>query len=448
MQPTFSAGGLASGLDTNTIIDKLVQLESTPLDLLRRRQTALRSQVSALGDLASGLSSLESAARSLGDGGILSLQATAHNTSFAAAPGTRAAPGRYSIRVDALAAAAKARSQAFASPVAPVTGGTLTLTVLGQVYSVSIPDGAALSDVALAIRQSGAPVSATVLSDGAQSFLSLTNRDTGYPIGGAPGAALSISEATTGVLGQPLSAAVVQTAQNASLTVDGLALTRTANTVADAIPGIALTLQAAGGVAEDLVVATDPGATEARLQQFVDAYNAVMRGVQKQLGVTDKTQRASTLAGDSAVRSLQTRMQGLVSSVVPGLAGVRSLADLGVRTARDGSLSVDSDTLSAALARDSAAANALFSTASAGVADSVSRLVQRYVNPVDGILTARQSGLGGSIKQMDQDADRLQARIDGYRAGLMAQFAAMEQVVSSLKAISSFLLQQQTTSSK
>ena len=57
MDSTFRAGGLASGLDTNSIIDQLVSIESTPLSLLRKRQTGIRTQISTLGDLASRLAS-------------------------------------------------------------------------------------------------------------------------------------------------------------------------------------------------------------------------------------------------------------------------------------------------------------------------------------------------------------------------------------------------------
>ena len=161
MAATFQAGGLASGLDTNTIVDKLVQIQSRPLDLLRKRQGALRTQVSLLGELASKLSALRDAARSLADGGVLALKPTSANVSFTASPGSNAVAGSYSVQVTALAQAAKARSQAFAAGEV-VQGGTLSLTVQGTAYAVTVADGSVLEDVAAAIRLSGAPVSAVV----------------------------------------------------------------------------------------------------------------------------------------------------------------------------------------------------------------------------------------------------------------------------------------------
>ena len=64
---TITTGGIASGLDTNSIVDKLVQLQSQPITLLQSQQAGVRSQVSALGSIASRLSALQASARSLAD---------------------------------------------------------------------------------------------------------------------------------------------------------------------------------------------------------------------------------------------------------------------------------------------------------------------------------------------------------------------------------------------
>ena len=58
MASSITFGGLASGLDTNSIIDSLVQLQSAPIAALQKRQGGVKSQVSLLGDLASKLAAL------------------------------------------------------------------------------------------------------------------------------------------------------------------------------------------------------------------------------------------------------------------------------------------------------------------------------------------------------------------------------------------------------
>ncbi len=440
MAATFQAGGLASGLDTNTIVDKLVQIQSRPLDLLRKRQGALRTQVSLLADLLSKLSALRDAARSLADGGVLGLKPTSANVSFTAAPGSNAVAGSYAVQVTALAQAAKARSQAFAAGEV-VQGGTLSLTVQGTAYAVAVADGSALEDVAAAIRLSGAPVSAVVLDDGTSRYLSITARDTGHPLAGAPADALTIAEATTGATGRPLAAAVFQQARNATVLVDGLTFVRQGNSVSDAVPGTTLSLRTQGGAAEDLVLANDPDGTRAKLQTFVDAYNAVISLVQKQLGVKPETDRESTLAGDPSLRSLQSALQQIGAATVPGLPTVRALADLGVRTQRDGTLAIDGTTLSRAIATDAAAVNAVFATATTGISALVGTLADGFTRAGDGILSARRDSLNRTVSSMDVQAEALQKRLDRYRETLVAQFAAMERVVSGLRASGNYLAQ-------
>ncbi|ACG73741.1 flagellar hook-associated 2 domain protein [Anaeromyxobacter sp. K] len=449
MDASFRAGGLASGMDTNAIVEKLVELESRPLGLLRQRQAAFRTQISALGDVISGLSTLSAAAADLGAHGVLSTQARSSPKAFSAAPGTDAVAGSYRVAVKALARPAKWRSDAFADGVG-VAGGTLRLTVQGTAYPpIAVADGTSLADVAYAIRQSGAPVSAVVLDDGTSSWLSVTARDTGHPPAGTPADALSIAfTPDAGATGQPPGLAEIEAARNAQVEVDGLTFTRTGNVIADALPGVTLTLTSEGGAAEDLVLGTDPDGTQARLQKLVDAYNGVMRLVQRHLAVAKDADRATTLAGDSTLRALQARLQRVLVTEVPGLATVRTLADLGVKTARDGSLSIDATTLASAISRDPAAVNALFSTSGTGLAAVVKSLVTDHTRAGGGTLVLRQEGLGRTVKDLDGQAAALQLRIDAFQQNLIRQFTAMENTVSGLKSIGSFLAGQTTQQQK
>jgi flagellar hook-associated protein 2 len=439
----FRAGGLASGLDTNSIIDQLVKLESAPLDNLRTRQTGIKTQISALADIASSLSALAAAASDLASNGVLGAKAVSSNDAFDAAPGTDALPGRYSVEVDQLARASKWRSLPFAAG-ATHPAGVLQLTVQGKTYDpITVTAGTSLADVAAAIRAQGAPLSAVVLNDGTNSYLSLTARDTGLPVGGGAALSIDFTPDVPPAPGAPKAYTETQEAKNAIVQVDGLSFSRPSNTIADAIPGTTLTLKDEGGPAEDLVVATDTDATQARLQKFVDAYNGAMKLLQRQLHPSQDTDRSTTLTGDSAVRSLQAKLQAILTTRV-GTSTVRALADLGVKTARDGSLSIDAATLQASVSRDPAAVNALFSTAKTGIGAAVQSLVDLETRAGDGVLTSRQSGLGDTVKQLDDQADAMQRRLDAFRENLVAQFTAMESTVSGLKSIGNFLNAQQT----
>lgn len=436
----FRAGGLISGIDTNTLIDQLTALESQPLNSLRTRQSAYKSQISQIGNVVSKLRAFGDAVKSLATNGAVGVTATSGAaTGFSAAPGSDAVAGRYDIQVNELATAARARSQAFSS-TDTVTGGNLKLTVAGTAYDVAIADGSSLSAVADAIKQSGAPVNAVVLNDGSNNYLSVTNKDTGYTIGQPASSGLQISQTLTGSAGKGLQLDQnITDAKNASFTVNGLPFTRTKNVVLDAVPHTTLTLKAKTTSEEALTLENDKAATQSNLTAFVRGYNDVLSLVQKNLSPTSSTDRSVTLAGDSATRQLQGDLQALISSVVPSLGTVRSLADLGIKTERDGSLSVEDAKLQKALDRDPSAVNAVFTTASTGVGALTTNLVKRYTDSVDGIYTTRTQGLNTTVKTMDRQADSMQLRIDSYKQNLIAQFTAMEKVISGLKATGSFL---------
>jgi flagellar hook-associated protein 2 len=457
--PAITTGGLASGLDTNSIIDKLVQIESQPITDLQQRQAGVKSQLSALGDIASKLSALQAAADGLATGGALGVSVQSSNTTFSATPASGAAPGSFSVNVTQLATNARGLSQAFSADA--VQGGNLTIAARGATYQVTVADGASLADVAFAIRQSGAPVSATVLDDGRGSkYLSLTARDSGYPTNGSPADALSLEFQATGTQGAPLSFTITAPV-NAELTVDGVSFLRASNIIADVIPGTTLTLKQpsagvippatpggdpSGGTAEALVLATDGSATLGKLQGFVDAYNALMKAIQGQLTVPPGGDASGHLVGDGTLRSLQSKLQLLTSTSATGLAnGVRTLADLGLKTGSDGLLSINSSTLDRALALDASAVNAIFSTATTGMAATVDAMATAFASPGQGILATRQDALNDQIRRMGDQVIAMQSRVAAYRQMLVNQFAAMESVVSQMRSLGAYLTSQGST---
>jgi flagellar hook-associated protein 2 len=448
----FTASGLATGMDTNSIIDSLVSVESQPITDIRTKQSNITVQVSALSDIINSLKALDTAATNLSTNGVYSAKTASTNTAFTATPGSSSTAGRYSVEVQQLATAASWRSDGLASTDS-LAAGKLTLSVGGKSYPpadattgiqtpISISQGDSLVDVAYKIRASGAPVSAVALTDSSgKSYLSITSLNTGAPLDGSTDLALTFTRdaAATGNdldFGTP----TVKHALNATVLVDGLSFTRTSNAVTDVIPGVTLNLaKQAPGAPEDLLISTDPTGTQARLQTFVTAYNAVMTLVQRQLNVTKDTDRNKTLAGDGAVRDVQTKLQNLIVTKVPGLSSVRSLADLGLKTARDGSLSIDSDTLTRALATDPAAVNAMFSTQSTGLSAVIDKMVQSETAPTTGLLVADQDGLNKTSAALDDQAATIQLRVDSYRQMLVSQFTAMETTVSGLKSMGSYL---------
>ncbi len=449
MASTFRLGGLASGLDSNAIIEQLVSIARGTVTAAETRQAAYKSQITQLGDLTSKLTSLSTAATNIKTSGALSIAQVGTNTGFTSTPSSTATAGRYSVLVDQLATAAKARTApgAFASGSDQVRGGTLDISINGTTTQIALTDGMSLTAVADAINQSGSGAGAVVLESNGQAFLSITNKNTGFVPGQPPASGLTIVENSTGSLGQPLGLAVTD-AKNAKVTIDALQFERASNTIADALPGVTLGLSIEGGPAQDLVLSSDTAGTSTKLTTFLTAYNDVMSILRKNLNIGTQTDRLQTLGGDSAIRGLQSSLMSMVSGIGNPTSSIRSLADLGIKTKSDGTLSIDQARLEKAIATDPTAVNALFQQATDGVSDKVKDLVDSYTNSSDGILVSKSKSYDKSIKQISTQIDALELRLEAYRNKLVAQFTAMEKVVSGFKSIGDYLTSQEARSNK
>jgi flagellar hook-associated protein 2 len=432
--PIFSAGGLASGLDTNSIVDKLVALESQPILKNSQRQAALSVQISAVGDLLSKIKSLASTASTLGKG-LAATSITNTPTGVTAVAGTGATPGRYSISVDTVASAAKARSGQFDTANDTVAGGTLALTVQGTAYNIDIAANSDLGMVVNKINASGAPIRAAVISDGTKVYLSLTNRDTGKPIGSGVNGGLIVNSDSTG-----LGLAVTQDAVNAVMYVDQLRVESKSNEITTAIPGITLSVKAQQAVASDLVVSPDTGKSTTNLQGFIDQFNAIVTTLKASLRPDPKNPTAdgSTVDSTTAI-TVQQRMNGLLSALSVEEGSYRTLADIGVKMQNDGTLKLDAGQLSAALAKDPGSVDAVFSTASTGMAARLDALSKRFTDSVDGQLVQRQQSLQKTIKDLDLSSARIKTNVEAYKVQLMRQFANMEKLISNYNSIGTFL---------
>ena len=432
--PIFTAGGLASGLDTNSIVDKLVTLESAPITKNTALQAALTVQISTLGDLSSKIKALATSATSLASGVATSSVVTTP-PGVTAVAGTGALPGRYSIVVNQIATTAKARSGQFASASSTVAGGTLALHVKGVADNTAITANSDRSSAAKQINASGAPVSAAVVSDGTNFYLSLSNRDTGKPFGSAVNGALTVDSDPTG-----LGMQVTQNAVNAAIVVDGLPVDSQSNQITTAIPGVTINAVALQTTAADMVISSDTSKSKTNLQGFVDSYNAIMATLQQSLRPDPKAPPASGSAPDgSLVLGIERRLQSLLSTQVVTTGAHRTLADIGVKLQNDGSVKIDDVTFNAAIAGDSRGVDAIFSTATTGVAALAQQLSTTFTDPLDGQLVSRQTSLKKNIKDLDATNQRLQMHVDSFKLQLQTQFSRMESLISSYNSIGSFL---------
>jgi len=436
----YQAGGLASGLDTLSIVDQFVQLQQIPIKRIQARKATVQTQISKIGDIASKVSLLASSASTLGTSGVSSTTVTSTHTSFSASADPAAAAGQYTVQVDSIARNAKFRSGAFTSSSSTVGPGTLGFSVDGTAYSLTVDSGTTLAGLASQINGLGAPISASLINAGTGTYLNIETTQTGYVPGSTADSALTITD------GAGLGLASVQTAQNAKVYIDGLAVERRTNTFSDAIDNVTITAKAAG-TSETLVVANDTAAATKRIQGFVDLYSDLVDTIQTLTSNTPTNKGA--LAGDSTVRDLLSTLGRLTTTTVPGLSGgLSTLADIGVTHSKTGAVQFDSAKLVKALQADSANVNKFFSQADTGMSAIVKSLTDRATAAETGTLSIRKSGLTTISTNYDKQVERMNRSVEAYRKQLESQFTSMETTVSGLKKIGDYLTQQSKAASK
>jgi len=439
--------GVGSGVDTGAVINALVTAQNAPRDAaLNARSTRTEASISALGQLRAGVDGLTAGLTARTAGGVLGAQPASSDPTIALATATSGpTPALLTTTLEVLQLA---RAQTLVSPLlsdanAPVGLGTLTLTVNGVRTPIVVTDaGATLAGLRDAVNASGSGVGATIIADASGARLVLKG-GTGSigaftvevaPASGETGLTRFVFDGSGGTMNAATSAV------DAHLLLDGVAVSRSTNVVADLLPGISLTLRrAAPGAAVTIAPTRNTAQLTATVGDLVSTMSALSALVATVVKAGDGQTQAATLAGDGATRRLAQQLGALTSapvlpSVAPGLPN--RLADLGIVTARDGTYSVDTARLTFVVARYPDAVEALL-TALTKPGGPVARFQAGFDATVGpgGVTTS----LSRTRAVIVADRATLASRTGDYRAMLVRQYAAMEAAVAASKATGTFL---------
>lgn len=432
--PVASFSGLASGIDTATLISSLVRLERAPIERLEAKKSDLGSVSRRLGEISKRTDALASAAKDLvGARELLGAKASSTDESKVRVSATGDATlGSFSVEVRALARAERTYSDGVAArDVAGLAGsGTLGLSVGGVATDVTIEATDTLDDVARKINESGADVTASVLNDGTSFRLLVAGRSTG-----AANAVEFTESGTTLGLTRPENQLVA--ARDASIVVDGLEITRATNRFSDVVPGVTFDLRGqTTGTPVGVEVERDTDATLEKLETFTKAYNELVRGISSEFTFAGAARIGNSLAGDSTLRGLQSKISGTVLQTFSG----SRLADFGLRLQNDGTLELDEAEVRETLASSPDSLVSFFGAngESAGFSKALDDLAKLYTGP-DGQLKTRIDGLGSRSRDIDSQIERMERRIDKYEENMRKKFTAMELVVSNLQSQASQL---------
>jgi flagellar hook-associated protein 2 len=467
----ISAPGIGSSLDVNSIVSQLIGIDRQPLTLLSKKQASFQAKLSAMGSVKSSLSSFQSAVSGLSNATKFQVASvSSSDATVASASGSSiAVPGTYSLQVSSLAQAQKLVASGQATSNTAIGSGTLTFdfgtisggTSTNGVYSgssftsnasgvktVTIDSGNnTLAGIRDAINGASIGVTATILNDGGTSpyRLVLTQGSTG--LSNSMKISVAGDAALSGLLEQnPAGTQTMtenQSAANSVFTIDGIAVSKSSNTVTDVLPGVTLNLLAktAVGASTSLTVARDTAAITNSVTQFVNAFNQITQTLNNVSAYDATTNTAAVLNGDSSIRTIQNQIRNVLNAPIAGGNSAYSvLSEIGVSLHKGGELSLDSTKLQAAVkdhfsdiaglfaaVGKSTDSQVTFTTATANTkpgayAVNISQLARQGssvgLSAVTGAASAKTTGSAAAGLTIDSTNDSLTVLLDGVSASI------------------------------
>lgn len=460
----LTAFGAGSGLDSRAIVDGIVTAERTArAEPISRRIETLAARISALGQLRSALTGISTSLDTRLRGGELGLGLGSSDAAVAVERVGAGPAGALfnTLDVTRLAAGQRLTGPELAGADAPVGLGTLSFVfgtrtpvdgggftfAAGAQASVNVAitaENNTLGGLAQAINAAGGGLTASIVTTAGAARLVIRG-----PEGAGNGFIVSAAATPPDPLIVPAplglerfnhtpgaeALTLGQAAQDAALSIDGIAVTRASNRIDDLIPGARLTLtRAATGVA--ITASRSSQTVSGALADFVGTLQAMRQLIGDFRRPSQDGEPPGALANDPTARVLDQRITRLVAFQVPQAGGL-SLAELGVGIARDGTITVDAARLAnlppTRLADAEQLLRELSGASSPTRPNRLQSIAQLAITASDGL--ARQRSLA------TRDLDRVTAQAAARAVLLTRQFAAMERAVGESRAVGAQLTQ-------
>ncbi|MBM3216534.1 hypothetical protein FJZ36_16680 [Candidatus Poribacteria bacterium] len=431
--PAFNVGGIASRLDTESIISQLMDLERRPLRLMQQRESAINVKLGLYQQINTLAATMKSATSTIGQSSTLqSASVTSSDTDTIGVSATSSANfGTYVIgSVTSLAQQSVHRSSGFATQdtaIGGAAGSTLTLTVGSDSVTVNNYETKSLLEIRDEINNANIGMSASVYSSGSQYHLMVTAKNEGTAN------AVTVTTDTGSLAMTALSSAsdlVFQLGSGGSAQT----ITRTSNTVDDLISGVTLTFKQTKGTATNVAITPNIDQNVTNINTWVEAVNGVMGFLNEQLKFVADATRQGPLVGDSTLNGIRSDIRSKLTSEQTGLgtSTVTALSRIGISINRDtGQLTVDSARLREQLAAKPSEVQAFFEALSNDLTN-VSRtgLFDRLTDTIDGTIATRIEGFNTEIKRLQDSQAQMEQRLATKEERLRLQFIRLEQAIA------------------
>lgn len=445
----LKALGVGAGLDTVSLVSAIVDAEIAPRQAgIERRLAATEAKISGMATLKSAMQGLQSAFETLNDEREFNFNFLTNSNSSAVSAvfnGDTTYAGSQSIVVNALARGEIRVSNTVADKTADLGegGSTLAITVNGTQTSITLDAGDSLEDLASAINSSGAAVNARIVEVSSGSYRLFLQSD-------EPGLTNTItvdSDLASLQLGEDVNR--VQAAQDAELTYNGVAITRSTNVIDDLIPGVSLNLLTAGGAQTTLDIGQDNSGAASAVTDLVEAFNNFSSVMSELLAVANESSDGGAFAGDPTIRKILTQARELFFAE-GSTAGdnIKRMSDLGVTVDRNGVFQVNESQLTSAISDHYDEIKAFFtggtndqtrfSAAPRGFAGDLVKQMEDYLN-FGGLVSTRESANAKVVSKLSDEASELDEKRAALEARYTKQFTTMNQIVSEMNALKDYL---------
>lgn len=501
MSSTLRIGGLATGIDVDSIVKETMQARRIPQDKLKQQKQVLEWQREDYRAINSALRTFRDKVFNMKlQSTFLSRKAASSDeTVLTATAGSTAAPGVYSVKINQLAAGVNVGSQAALADEDNGSGGTktlaeqfglagtLTFTLEGAKGSKDFSFDtatASIYSVVSAINSAGLGISASYDAVNNRFFLTTTSTgESAYiKVTGDSSSFLSDSGGTgTNVLGLKLKTGEAKIGQDAVVDFgDAVGLKFASNTFT--INGITITAKKVQASAVTIDVSADTDAVFNSLKDFVSAYNDTLAKVNAKLAETrykdyqpltedqkkemsdeeikkwEEMARSGLLRNDPLLRGILGNMRTVLSSTVSNTGSKYNiLASIGITTgsyAEGGKLYLDETKLRAALQADPEGVMKLFTNSSdvAGEKGLAMRLYDEVNSAINQLGSKAgydsttslydNSEISRRVRDLDQRIKQYDERLQKEEDRLWKQFTALEKAVAQMNSQSAWLSQQ------
>lgn len=460
---SFTSLGVGSNLPLDTLLTNLTTAEKKRLTPITQQQSSNTARLTAFGTLKSSLEKFQTANTALNDAALFtSTTAVSSSTDLTVSTTAGAAAGIYKISVSQLAQAQSIRTTTPVTDSKAIQGNsnserTLVIKQDGKDKPLEIKltsEQTSLEGLRDAINNADGGVSASIVKVKDNDYqLVLTSSETGLEnqmsvsVQGDDKLNQFISFNNPDVTGNNVEQIVE--AQDAKLSVNGINIERSSNTITDAPQGITLNLTK---VVDDVTITvnkSDEKSTSA-IKAWVEAYNSLVDTIgslTKYTAVDPGAEKQDTsngaLLGDSTVRTIQTGIRGQFSASANS-GNFQTLSQIGItQDGTTGKLKIDDDKLKKALSEHSVDVQQLLvgDGKETGITTKIAGLVKGYLAD-DGIIDSAQDSINSTLKKLTKQYLSVSASIDDTIARYQAQFTQLDTMMSKLNNTSTYLTQQ------